>query len=237
MKSLAITLIAASVASLALVGCGKDAGTAVGTNSASPKVEKFPEGTTVADLFPTVVGSQSTFEATGSDEDVSLKVTDVKDQGDAKVVTIEVLSNESVTDKVVWTVGPKGITQLSARSGQSYNPPQLAVAPDLKSQAEIKYTGTGPFPSVETGQPTTGKLEGIMRNRGIETVDTEMGQIEALAVESVYGYTAGGKQYRAQITSWFAPKYGIVRLVQIVQREDMQQPNTTTLKLKSFRTK
>ncbi|MBA4291507.1 hypothetical protein C0431_00905 [bacterium] len=239
MNTKSIALIALCCTSIALVGCGDKGGSApVGE---ATKVEKFPEGAKVAELFPASVGTQSTYESTNSNSttkgELSLRVSDSQKVGDVTKLKIEVLDKDKVTDVVDWEISSKGIFQTTARKGVAYNPPQLAVSPDFKSLEEIKYKGTGPYPSVETGKETQGPIEGMLRNRGIETVDTAMGQIEALAVESVYGYKAGGKQYRTQITTWFAPKYGIVRLVQMIQREDMPAPQTTTLKLKAFRTK
>lgn len=236
MKPLIIGLLTLSLgASFALVGCNKG-DNAAGKVEAAAKIEKFPESATVADMFPTTVGAQSTFTPVGGKGELVLRVADVKKEGDATIVTIEVLDNKTVSDTVKWSISDKGILQLSARGGKLYNPPQMALAPDFKSTDEHKYDGTGPFPSVEKGQPDTGAIKGGLINRGIETVDTGMGQIEALAVASVYGYKSGDHEYRIANITWFAPKYGIVRMVQQTQRDD-GQGNSLTLKLAGFRSK
>jgi len=220
--------------SLGLVGCNKgDEKPAPAADA--PKVEAFPEGTTVSDLFPTTPGAQSTF-AVNQKGQITLRVKDVKEAGENKTVSIEIVENEKVSDTTVWQVGPKGIFQVDARNGQKYEPMQMAVAPDFDSREELKYDGKGPFPSTEPGKPDYGQITGLLRNRGIETVDTDMGQIQALSVESAYGYESGGKKYAVRNTTWFAPKYGIVRFVQTTQRED-GAASSVTMKLKGFRSK
>lgn len=235
MKPLILGLALSLGASIALVGCNKGE-SAVGTVPPPAKVEKFPEGAKVMDMFPTTVGTQSTFKPVQGDGELVLRVKDVQDQGASKIVTIEVVNQGKVNDTIKWELSEKGIMQLSARNGKVYNPPQLALAPDFKDTKEHPYTGTGPFPSVETGAPDSGELKGALLNRGIETVDTGMGQIEALAVASVYGYKSGKHEYRIANITWFAPKYGIVRMVQETQRNDGQS-NSLTLKLVGFRSK
>lgn len=219
---------------ISLVGCnkGEDKTNVPGE---APKVEAFPEGTKITDLFPTTPGAQSTFTA-GDTAELTLKVSDVKESGENKIVTMEIVEQEKVTDTVTWQVGPTGIFQLSARKGKLYSPPQLAASPDFKNVEEIKYEGKGPYASVETGKPDFGAIKGALKNRGIETVDTQMGQIQALSVESAYLYESGGKKYRIINTTWFAPKYGIVRMVQTTQREDNIN-RSITMKLKGFRSK
>ncbi len=219
--------------SLGLVGCDKGDEKAAPPADA-PKVEAFPEGTTISDLFPTTPGAQSTFAAGTSQ--LTLRVKGVKDSGEDKIVTVELVEKDAVTDLVEWQVGPKGIFQLNARNGQKYDPPQMSAAPDFASRAELKYAGKGPFPSVETGKPDYGTMNGLLRNRGIETVDTDMGQIQALAVESGYNYESGGKKYAIRNTTWFAPKYGIVRFIQSTLREDGAK-SEIAMKLKGFRSK
>ncbi|MFM9873160.1 MAG: hypothetical protein ACKVQS_06805 [Fimbriimonadaceae bacterium] len=219
---------------MTLTGCNKGEEKAAVPGDA-PKVEAFPEGTKVTDLFPATPGAQSTFSAGGTVE-LTLKITDVKDQGENKIVTMQTIEQNKVSDTMQWQVGPTGIFQLNARNGKAYNPMQLSAGPDFNNKEEVKYAGKGPFPSVETGKPDYGDIQGSLKNRGIETVDTNMGQIQALAVESAYLYESAGKKYRILNTTWFAPKYGIVRMVQTTQRED-NFSRSLTMKLKGFRSK
>jgi hypothetical protein len=221
-------------AAMTLSGCNKNEEKAVVPGDA-PKVEAFPEGTKVTDLFPATPGAQSTYSAGGTGE-ITLKIVDVKDAGENKVITMQTIEQSKVTDTLMWQIGPKGIFQLNARNGKAYDPPQMSAGPDFNSKTEVKYAGKGPFPSVETGQPDYGDIKGALKNRGIETVDTDMGQIQALAVESAYIYKSGGKNYRILNTTWFAPKYGIVRMVQTTQRDD-NFSRSMTMKLKGFRSK
>jgi hypothetical protein len=220
--------------SLTLVGCNKGDEKAAPAADA-PKVEAFPEGTKVTDLFPTTPGTQSTYTL-GKNNQLTFRIKDVSDSGENKIVTMDIVEKEKVTDSIQWQVGPKGIFQVTARNGKKYEPAQMAVAPDFTSREEFKYSGKGPFPSAEPKKQDFGQLTGLLRNRGIETVDTEMGQIQALAVESAYSYESDGKKYAVRNTTWFAPKYGIVRVIQGTQREDGAN-SEMTLKLKGFRSK
>src|SRR5690606_8920106 len=100
------------------------------------------------------------------------------------------------------------------------NPEKLEIPADLNDREEKKYNGTGPLPSVNQGSATTGKIEGLTAIRGVETVDTSMGQIEALAVAGAVKYRSGDQEWVQRTTTWYSPKYGIVRYVQTLTRSD-----------------
>lgn len=234
MKLLTIGCIAALAAALSLAGCGKSDDKSVA--GPAPKIEKFPESTKISELFPTTVGAQSAFKPTTGTGEMTLKVTDVQDMGGTKSVTVDVFQNGDKSDTIKWRVSDEGIFQETARNGKPYNPPQPVVGPAVNDTKQVDYNGNGPYPSVNKDEPVAGPLKGILRNRGIEVVDTGMGQIEALAVESIYQYSAGKNTYRVSNVTWFAPKYGIVRMLQQTQRSD-GQTQSFSMKLTSFRSK
>jgi hypothetical protein len=226
-----------AIAALTLTACNKGGDKAGSTTATKAQpVTKFPESTKIDELMPAAAGAASTFVSANGTGEITLKIKSSTTQGQNRIVVMEVIENNKVSDTVTWQIGPTGIFQLTARNGKAYTPPQMAVFPKFDDNTEKKYNGTGPYPSVETGKENFGPMEGITRNRGIETIDTDMGQIEALATESLYAYKSGGKAYQVKNTTWFAPKYGIVRYLQTLKREDGQS-QTVTLKLKGFRTK
>lgn len=234
MKLLTLGSLAALVAVLPLAGCSKPSDTPAA--GPAPKIEKFPPGAKVSELFPTEVGAQSTFKPTSGTGEMTLKVTDVVDEGGKKVVTVEVYQNGNKNDTIKWNVSDEGILQATARNGMAYTPPQPVVGSKIDDTKQVEYDGKGPYPSVNPGDPIAGQIKGILKSRGIEVVDTGMGQIEALAVESVYQYTSGKFTYRVSNVTWFAPKYGIVRMLQQTQRSDGQS-QSFSMKLSSFRSK
>jgi len=238
MKTFATGLTLLALSAFALMGCNKGE-EAVKTTGPAPKVAKFgdPKSVKLQDLLPKTVGTQATYEVVGKpDNDLTIRIKDYQENGGKPRVTLEFLEGTTVTDISVWEFNEKGLYQISARKGKVYDPPALQMSNDLTDRKEYTYKGTGPYPSVEKGKPDTGPLESLTKIRGIETVDTAMGQIEALAVITATLYTSGGMKYKQQNTTWFAPKYGIVRYVQTLQRED-QQSSSFTLKLKGFSAK
>lgn len=237
-RTIAPALLVACALAIPLAGCNRDGAATPAATGEARKVQtlgKEPGQLTATDLFPTTVGAQSSFEVVGNQTgaELTLRVADVQKQGDATTVKLEVKEGQRVTDTSGWRLDAKGIAQTSARNGIAYNPPQMALTLPVTDNAEKKFTGTGPFPSVDANEPTQGQMNGAMRVRGVETVETAMGLIEAVATESVIVYRAGQNQYRQQTVTWFAPKYGIVRYRQSVIRADGQTRNLT-LRLKSF---
>jgi len=238
MKNFVIGFTLLAMASIALVGCNKGDSSAKPTASA-PKVTPLGDikSLKVQDLLPNQKGTQATYEVVGKPgNDLTIRVQDYQENGGKPRITLEFLEGTRVTDVSVWEFNEKGLYQISARKGKAYNPPALQISSDLTDHKEYSFKGTGPYPTVEAGKPDTGPLESLTKIRGVETVDTSMGQIEALAVITATIYTSDGKKYRQMNTTWFAPKYGIVRYVQTLQREDGQS-STFTLKLKGFSAK
>lgn len=223
---------------VALTACQKGDSVPQGTEKAKP-AETFGdrESMKVESLIPTKVGTQATYEAVGgSGGEITIRISDVKDSAKGKVVKMDFMRDGKVDDSTEWLVTTDGLYQLSARSGIKYEPAKLEIPGDLSDQAEKKYTGSGPYPSVQKGETVHGKVEALTRIRGVETVDTSMGQIEALAVKGALKYRSGGLDYVQQTTTWYSPKYGIVRYIQVLSRSDGLKQESG-LKIKGFSTK
>lgn len=238
-RPLALVSTVALASSLVFVtGCNKEEAAGKSTAKAAKVVEIGDlSKLKPADLFPATSGAQGTFVTEGNNkQEFVLRYSKVVKNGDATSITMEVLQNRKQTDISTYRADSKGLFQTSARNGIAFNPPQAIVPFPVKKDMEFKefkYSGIGPFNSVATGEPTSGKLEAVSRVRGVEVIDTELGKIEAIAVTSVSGYQAGKSIYRIRATTWFAPKYGIVRVTQQIQRQD-GQGTSLTLKLKNF---
>ncbi len=233
-----VTTVALASSLVFVTGCNKDEATAK-SSTKSAKIVEIGDLAKLqpADFFPATSGAQGTFVTEGNNaQEFVLRYSKVVKNGDATSITMEVLQNRKVTDVSTYRADAKGITQTSARNGVAFNPPQSVLPFPIKKDMEFKefkFAGTGPYTSVATGEPTSGKLEAVSRVRGVEVIDTELGKIEAVAVTSVSGYQAGKSIYRVRSTTWFAPKYGIVRVTQQIQRND--GANTSLiLKLKNF---
>ena len=221
------------------VGCNKDADNAVPTEGKPAKIVKIesPEKLSGTDFVTAVPGSQLTYEVIGTNRDVTFRIADASGSDDAKTVTFEVVEEGKVSDVFKWRLDSKGITQVTARKGVAFEPPQPLLVLPFKGGDEFRYEGKGAYPSVATGDPTSGALESISKVRGIEVVDTALGKIEAVAVQSITVYSSGKFTYREDATTWFSPKYGIVRYVQTVSRKEDNRTSTMRLRLKSLSTK
>lgn len=234
-------LTAAALVALALAGCGGDKNEgAVGT---TPEKAKAPVAAgdlmkiKATDLMPTKVGTQSVFEVVNKPgSEMTIKVSDVKTEGDRTLVTLDVFSDNNQSDSGVWALSSKGIEQVSARTGAAYKPAQMNLPLPYKEGQETKWTGSGPFPAVPAGAPISGTFQAAFKVRGKEVVETAMGEIEAIAVQGISVYESNKVKFRQDSTTWWAPKYGIVRYAQKITNEK-NQTQTMTLRLKNFSSK
>jgi hypothetical protein len=184
---------------------------------------------------------------------VTFKVTDVQETPEGKKVTIEVRSAEAdasrpgtfkpanLTDTMVWLVGSKGITMLTQSyrpaagadlKPTSFNPPMLSVPFPIKDGQTTEYTGTG---ARMGGMP--GPFKVTHRTVGLQEVDTDAGRMSALCTESEFNFETEQKiKYVTNVSTWWAPKVGIVRYVVAIT---LTQPNgqraniLSTLRMKS----
>lgn len=190
-------------------------------------------------LFPLAEGNQwvYTVEAavqgprgSGGDRgEVTLRVKTVRNVGDGKQASIDIVRNEEVQERTEWLVNSKGIYQLSSgRAGIKFDPPQLQFAFPYEKGKVFKWLGNGALPN--GGQ---GKVDIVSRTIGPEECDTDMGRFSTIAVQSNYRWRdAKGMDFRMVGNSWWRPGVGLIRI-----RQEMVSPDGTTavqlLRLKS----
>ena len=224
----------------ALAGCGDEGGS---TKKSEPKPEAKlignMEGKSPMDIFPDSVGTQVTYELqSGSNRrDLTFVVKDVQESNGAKDITMDVMNQEGdVTDTTVWTVSEAGVAQKIAKTDQAFNPPQMLLHFPIVYSENVDYEGEGPFAA--TDDPNArGPITGTNRVRGTEIVQTQMGEIEAIAIETAYTWESNGIAHLSQETSWVSPKYGIVRYQQSLIRrnaEGQTDNQSLVLVLKGF---
>ena len=224
----------------ALAGCGDEGGS---TKKSEPKPEAKlignMEGQSPMDIFPDTVGTQVTYElqAEGDRRDLTFVVKDVQESNGVKDITMDVTNAEGeVTDTTVWTVSDAGIAQKIAKTDQEFNPPQMLLHFPIVYSENVDYEGEGPF-AASPDPNARGQITGTNRVRGTEIVQTQMGEIEAIAIESAYTWESEDIAHLSQETSWVSPKYGIVRYQQTLARRNAEGQGDTrslTLILKGY---
>jgi hypothetical protein len=208
---------------LALTGCGDDKKSSNKVpERPEPKMAGEMEGKSPMDIFPTTPGAQSVYQLTTSQgvREVTFLVKDTKPAGNGQDITLDILNDGEITDTVVWRLSEKGLSQVSARKGVTFDPPQSLVTFPIKFSEDNKYEGDGPYAFSPNGGK--GPIEGQSRIRGLEIVETKMGEIEALAIDAVYRWKNSGDTYLSRETAWIAPKYGIVKFNQTVYAQNAE---------------
>ena len=164
---------------------------------------------------------------TGKGE-VTFKVVNVKPAGGGTQATLEVSSGGKVTDTQVWLQNDKGLYQVSVGKDKSpYTPMQPQIMFPVEAGKKYTWKGTGITPAAKTGTMTM-KSEIL----GPQEVDTDMGPMSGIAIESFTSARVDNQTVTATSTTWWGPKKGLIRY-----RQASGFGNTQTiqiLKLKSF---
>jgi hypothetical protein len=211
---------------IALAGCGQG-------GSYTPKpVDKIEPASVAAGeeakLYPLKVGNQWVYssESGGRTEEVTIKVASVRQEGDATYGTLTTTLSGGDSRSVEIKVDSKGIFQVTSPSGAVYTPPQLLVQFPLDSpMATLDFTGPYPF----NGE---GAQQMAVKYIGVQEVDTDMGRMSTLAVESITTWTTEAGPARSYTITWWAPGIGFVR-----QRQEIALPESSAvilMKLKSY---
>jgi hypothetical protein len=188
-------------------------------------VEAIPPASITAgsetSLLPLDKGNQWTYAVTvvtvangrqqpASNFESTWRVTDSQQSSEGTRATIEVTRNGKVEDTQEWLVSGKGIYQLADGKPQiTFKPPMPVVVFPLKDGATFKWSGSGP---TGFGRPGRSHSESIIRPS--QEVDTDMGRISAIPVESRTKVDAGDIKGDSASWVWFAPGTGVVRLRQ-----------------------
>lgn len=196
------------------------------------------EGKSPMDLFPSTPGTQVVYELQdpqGSKE-VTFQIKGSEDIANGKKITVDVLIDGEKNDTNVWQITDKGLAQVSARNGLIFTPPQTLIHYPIEFSEPRNYAGEGPF----AFGTSSGPIEGQVKVRGMEPVNTKIGEIESLAMDAAYRWKDGEATFLSRETIWVAPKFGIVKFNQTVIRQITVegQPQQTSaqqnLVLKSF---
>ena len=142
----------------------------------------------------------------------------------ATIVSSQGGKNEHST---VWLVNSKGIYQLEDGTPLiKYDPPLPVLLFPAKPHTAFDYKGAGP-----TGFGDSGPHQSHDTILESQVVDTSMGQMSAIPVESEGTVTAKGRVGKSVQTVYFAPGIGIVRMRQEAVAGD--QGYIVLMKLKS----
>lgn len=186
-------------------------------------------------LMPLAEGNQWVYLASAAtfgtgtkvgEQDVTLKAGKTVQAGNGAKTPVDVYTKGRIQDTIMWLVRDDGIFQTSALKGQQvFSPAQPLVKFPIEIGGEFTYSGKGPVPTGGFGTMT-------VKNRveGFQEVDTEMGRMRALAVESETKFTKEGKSYTSKATTWWAPKVGIVRMVQETEGNGIAVRQTMRIK-------
>ncbi|MBV6457551.1 MAG: hypothetical protein HONBIEJF_00664 [Fimbriimonadaceae bacterium] len=226
------------VAGMLVAGCGDKS-----SNTYKPqptpkipvaKVNPGEEGT----LFPFTAENQWVYEATataqantgeqrGGNFELTFKIAKVDNQGDSKVAQVQIIRDGKVESNQRWVSNSKGLYQASSNAGQGdFSPMQPQVMFPIAEGGTFSWTGNGPRP---VGKPGTYTV--TSKVIGPQEVDTGLGRISAIAIESKSQWADGKKTVQATTTQWWAPGVGLVRYVQ--NTTDGTIATAQTLKLKS----
>lgn len=200
---------------------------------------------TAPKLFPHTEGSTWTYalevqtQAAGgaparSETEIVYKVDAAKKSGETTSFLLGIYQDGKKKDEQMWSVNSKGIFQDSlGPTRRPFTPPQPVVVFPLKEGEPFKWSGTS---QAANGRRTSSQLEGTIV--GTQTVDTAMGDADAVMIESVSTFDVpnrNGQTAKGQTVtdSWFRPGVGIVRYRQVSQAA--AGALSYTLRLKSYK--
>lgn len=228
-----------------LAGCGSSGG---GGYKPSP-VKETPL-TTInpgeeKSLFPVAVGNMWTYEAQASavvdnkpsqkKRQLTIEIKAVTPQGTGQLVTMELREDDVVFSNQNWLVDDTGVYQVDVSAQgvvSKFTPPQCILKFPVNKDDEWTYTGLAP-----TSLGANTKVTAKSKNMGPQLVDTFAGQVSAYSVETTSdlknSIVQNGKtvplEGKMSSQVFFAPKVGMVRLVQTVQGRAGGETTTHTL--------
>jgi hypothetical protein len=220
-------------------GCGSSGATSGTSKAAEPIAPATVKPGDEANLFPAVVGNQWTYNAQGTSAttghspveeniEVKFKIAKVDQTADGKSVELEISSGEKVTNRQRWLFTKDGIFLTDTGIVlQPLTPMQPLIKFPVKDGDTYTWTGVGPFGKVEKAKMSSDTVV-----KGSRLVDTEMGQMSAILVQSNSKVDTGKVKGITEISMWLKPGTGIVRLEQGLGFPGARQ--LETLRLKSF---
>jgi hypothetical protein len=214
--------VIAACAVVALVGCGKS-GTSVEPKASKPLEPAKVQPGEERQLFPLVAGNQWVYEsnlmAQGGNRVqeqnaiVTIKVKSVTDDaGKTKAIVEATNDQDDAKDQQVWIADKTGIYQSSVgRDPVFFEPLQPVVTFPVQQGDKFTWKGKGYRP---LGGPGNYTAESVVL--ASEEVDTGLGKMSAIPIESVSKYRWQNRDVEVRNTSWWVPKIGLVRYVVVV---------------------
>lgn len=197
-----------------------------------------------ATIFPVAVGNtwnytsetavQSARGSGTTKSELTFRIKKIEETPNGKKVTIEIINDGQTRENQIWLINQKGIYQLtSGPNAVQFNPPQPVIVWPLNPGAKFNWSGTGKVPSGSGGQSKSTNTV-----RSPEEIDTDMGRMSALPIESrTDGTSVDPKTNKSTKVSsynltWWVPKIGIVRYRQELATEGINA--VQILKLKNY---
>lgn len=234
MKALPLVIAGCAV----VIGCSPDVApndpataVKVTTNSLEKPTDLLPLTTGNAwtyDVNTTFTSKEGTQSATQAP---TLKVTGRNGQK----ATVAFITDNEVRSNLVFHVSANGVSQVSVgnvgKPANTFSPPTPMFQWPMKPEQETKWSGKG----YRAGVGDVGPMTSTLTYKGEAEVDTAAGRFMAHRFDSVQRYKVNSKEYGASISTWFVPKVGIVRTVEIVVTPEARRE--TVMKLKSYTVK
>jgi hypothetical protein len=220
-------------AAVVVAGCGSK-----GSSGYTPKPIKTATVTPIAPgedktLFPVAVGNQWTYESVSDSvsqnqprrvtQNITMEVKAIEPDGNGQKVTVELREEDVIKSTQIWKIDDTGVYQVSVKTEQAeaqFTPPQCVLKFPVKVDEEWTYEGVAPS---ALGIKSNNKS--VSTNKGPQLVDTYAGQVSAYRVDTKTELTGSAMQDGKSVplagsqmsSAFFAPKMGMVRLVQTVQ--------------------
>ncbi len=211
---------------LVLAGCGS------GESYSPKKTENITPVKLAAgeekSMLPIKEGAQwvYTSEANGKKDEITLRATNVRSDGDGTAATFDTTNAEGTKLALDMKVDSTGVYQLTTMTGKPYTPAQPLILFPL-DKATKEFTLTGPYPI--DGE---GTMKVSVKYLGTQEVDTDMERMSAFAVESLTTWTSADGPCSSHAVTWWVPGIGFVR-----QRQEITTPKgnaVVLMKLKSY---
>ena len=193
-----------------LVGCkGSDAAPKAVAPTGPHPLDIAPG--TEAKLFPIKKGNQWTYISeinSGNGPELGemvWRIADVKTVDGATEAKMQMLTNGKLAEEQTWRLSRNGLYQRAAGKTK-FIPVQPIIVFPPKTARQFAYRGSGVTPL-----GSTGSLDSESKIIGSQEVDTDMGRVTAIAVESIVKFKTGQKDGIAITTTWLQPDVGVVR--------------------------
>ncbi len=233
------TLLSTSLALAVLSGCGP---APTPGRTGDKKEVKATEATGPADLFPLTVGNAWTYLVNVETEqqgrivdnkafERTFKVEKVEDTAEGTVGSVTIYDEkQTAVAALKLLVNKEGIFQTTIglpANERAYADPLPWANWGGEVDSELKYNSRGPLP----GTDVMGSIEGANFYRGVLEADAATERFASHCFDSTQKYLRDdGSGMIASQRSWFAPKIGLVRLVEALTNGTDVQRSTWRLK-------